>query len=243
MQDLEIIWPDGVARFSVADSPIHLGRSSEAAVPLTEGSVSRRHLVLDWDGSTWIATDSSTHGTFDPIGVRLASRWHLATDSTIRLGGVEGVQVQIRPVPPEPGFPNIAAPADRRSARNGSADGDGQGHDSGGPAGRGPAVADVPAVPPIDHRPDGEPGFGGLFAPPDRNDNQRDNQREAPIPSTGSLFPDENQAKTPSILGDGAPVEASPSYPESPPAEAVPPPRPSVLESPSVLEPEAYEQP
>lgn len=101
MQDLEITWPDGIARFSVIDSPIHLGRSSDAAVPLTEGSISRRHLELIWNGTDWIASDSSTHGTFDPIGVRLAPEWTLSSDTTVRLGGVEGVQVQIRLVPPE----------------------------------------------------------------------------------------------------------------------------------------------
>ncbi|MGB5759280.1 MAG: FHA domain-containing protein, partial [Acidimicrobiales bacterium] len=98
MQDLEITWPDGVERFSVADSPIHLGRSSQAAIPLTESSVSRRHLELAWNGTTWVAKDSSTHGTYDPIGVRLAPEWSLTTDTTVRLGGPEGVQVQIRPV-------------------------------------------------------------------------------------------------------------------------------------------------
>ncbi|MGH1490479.1 MAG: FHA domain-containing protein [Acidimicrobiales bacterium] len=97
MQDLEITWPEGKTRFSVADSPIHLGRSSSAAVPLTEGSVSRQHLVLVWDGASWTANDSSTHGTFDPAGVRLPSIWALSGERSVRLGGVEGVPIQIRP--------------------------------------------------------------------------------------------------------------------------------------------------
>ncbi len=96
MHDLEITWPEGQRVFSPEDSPIRLGRSSEAAVPLTEGSVSRRHLELVWTGDGWTANDSSTHGTFDPIGVRLAPQWQVADESTIRLGGVEGVEVKIR---------------------------------------------------------------------------------------------------------------------------------------------------
>jgi len=95
MRDLEITWPDGTARFSPQHSPIQLGRSSEAAVPLTEGSVSRRHLELVWGGSVWTVGDSSTHGTFDSEGRRLPPRWTISSDTVIRLGGAKGVQVTI----------------------------------------------------------------------------------------------------------------------------------------------------
>jgi pSer/pThr/pTyr-binding forkhead associated (FHA) protein len=95
MQELEITWPGGTARFGVADSPIQIGRSSEAAIPLTASSVSRQHLSLVWTGSTWTASDRSTHGTFDPIGVKLAPEWNLPPATTIRLGGPEGVEVHI----------------------------------------------------------------------------------------------------------------------------------------------------
>ena len=105
MQDLEITWPGGASRFTVADSPVRLGRSSEAAVPLTEGSVSRRHLELTWDGQAWIASDSSTHGTFDTAGERLAPQWLVSSDATLRLGGVEGVEVHLRPLPADHGSP------------------------------------------------------------------------------------------------------------------------------------------
>lgn len=98
MQDLEVIWPDGSARFSAEDSPVQIGRSSEAAVSLTEGSVSRRHLELAWGGSIWTASDSSTHGTFDAAGVRLAPRWTVAAETTVRLGGAKGVEIVLRPV-------------------------------------------------------------------------------------------------------------------------------------------------
>lgn len=96
MNDLEIIWPGGSAQFAPADSPVLVGRSAESAVPLDQGSVSRRHLELEWTGSAWSVTDTSTHGTFDPIGVKLSPRWTVSTDTTVRVGGTEGVELQFR---------------------------------------------------------------------------------------------------------------------------------------------------
>jgi len=96
MHDLEIVWPEGSAQFAPADSPILIGRSADSAVPLVQGSVSRRHLKLEWTGSAWSATDTSTHGTFDPIGVKLSPRWTIGTDTTVRVGGTEGIELQFR---------------------------------------------------------------------------------------------------------------------------------------------------
>ncbi len=155
MQDLEITWPEGKTRFSVADSPIHLGRSSEAAVPLTEGSVSRKHLMLVWDGASWSANDSSTHGTFDPTGVRLPAVWSLSGERTIRLGGVEGVPVQIRP----------ATAASRPAPASSMAGAASQPHPN--PVASPPPAAKAPTPPPLDTPPsqaqaDPEPVLAGL---------------------------------------------------------------------------------
>ncbi|MDH5288392.1 MAG: FHA domain-containing protein, partial [Acidimicrobiia bacterium] len=95
MHDLEITWPGGQARFSPGDSPVTVGRSPDAAVILTDPSVSRRHIEFVWNGTAWTASDSSTHGSFDPIGVRLAPTWTVGTDTAVRLGGVEGVELRI----------------------------------------------------------------------------------------------------------------------------------------------------
>ena len=95
MTDLHITWPDGEGRFTPADSPVEIGRASTAAVPLTEGSVSRQHLSVEWTGSQWSISDNSTHGTFDTSGVRMARQWLLASKVAIRLGGTEGVLVHI----------------------------------------------------------------------------------------------------------------------------------------------------
>jgi len=95
MHDLDITWPGNQARFTPDDSPIRVGRSPEAAIILTEPSVSRRHLEFVWSGLGWTANDYSTHGTFDPIGVRLSPKWTVGTDTTIRLGGSEGIELKI----------------------------------------------------------------------------------------------------------------------------------------------------
>ena len=99
MLDLHITWPDGDARFTPADAPVQIGRSSDASVTLTQASVSRRHLALDWDGETWRVTDRSTHGSYDLDGLRQPGTWALEHDVSLRLGGTQGVGVQIRLVP------------------------------------------------------------------------------------------------------------------------------------------------
>lgn len=96
MHDLEITWPGGRLRFRPEDSPVLIGRSSSAAVVVPQGTVSRRHLTMNWNGRSWQAEDTSTHGSFDPIGVRLARSWTLGTDVVIRLGSPRGVELTMR---------------------------------------------------------------------------------------------------------------------------------------------------
>ena len=96
MHDLEITWPGGRLRFSPDDSPVLIGRSSSAAVVVPQGTVSRRHLTMNWNGRAWQAEDTSTHGSFDPIGVRLAPSWTLGTDVVVRLGSPRGVELSMR---------------------------------------------------------------------------------------------------------------------------------------------------
>lgn len=95
MTDLHITWPDGDRRFSPDDSPVEIGRSSKAAVPLAEGSVSRQHLSIAWTGDLWQVTDNSTHGTFGHDGNRLARQWNLTNEVAMRLGGTRGIEVQL----------------------------------------------------------------------------------------------------------------------------------------------------
>lgn len=158
MHDLEITWPTGSARFTPEDSPIEIGRSPDAAIILTEPSVSRSHISFVWTGTAWVANDSSTHGSFDPIGVRLAPQWTVGTDTTVRVGGVEGVEVRINlvtthagsspafgsPPPPEVASPPPGPP--------------GLGDVAPAPLDPGPGPFDAPAPPP--------PGFDVPAAPP-----------------------------------------------------------------------------
>ena len=100
MLDLLITWPEGEERFTPADSPVRIGRSSEAHVTLTQGSVSRRHLELIWDSGHWMVNDPSTHGSYETDGMRRPPKWVVEGDIGLRLGGTEGVAVRINPVPP-----------------------------------------------------------------------------------------------------------------------------------------------
>ncbi len=113
MLDLHITWPEGTARFTPADSPVQVGRSSQAAVTLGQASVSRRHLELTWDGTDWLVTDLSTHGSYDVRGLRQPETWRVGRDIDLRLGGTEGVPVGFQVVPsggeqPEQGDEPIA---------------------------------------------------------------------------------------------------------------------------------------
>ena len=112
MHDLEITWPEGSARYTPEDSPVRIGRSPDAEVILTEPSVSRRHIEFVWSGSAWRAADESTHGSFDPIGVRLAPSWTVGTDTTVRLGGIEGVEIRVELITtrPEPEVGPVGSP-------------------------------------------------------------------------------------------------------------------------------------
>ncbi len=96
MHDLEISWRDGRARFGPDDSPIVVGRSSSSSVIVTDGIVSRRHVIFTWTGASWRAEDVSTHGCYDPIGVRLSPVWIVGTDTVFRLGGPEGPEMSVR---------------------------------------------------------------------------------------------------------------------------------------------------
>lgn len=115
MHDLEITWPGGRLRFSPDDSPVLIGRSSTAAVVVPQGTVSRRHLTMNWNGRAWQAEDTSTHGSYDPIGVRLSPSWTVGTDVVIRLGSPRGVELAMR---------LITRTLDEQSLRNPYADPD-----------------------------------------------------------------------------------------------------------------------
>lgn len=96
MHDLEISWRDGRARFRPEDAPVVVGRSSSSSVIFTDGIVSRRHVVFTWNGTSWQAEDVSTHGCYDPIGVRLSQAWIVGTDTVFRLGTADGPELSVR---------------------------------------------------------------------------------------------------------------------------------------------------
>lgn len=161
MHDLEITWPGGRLRFTPDDSPVLIGRSASAAVVVPQGTVSRRHLTMNWNGRSWQAEDTSTHGSYDPIGVRLSPSWTLGTDVVVRLGSPRGVELSMR---------LITRTLDEQSLRNPYADPDSP-----------PTVVDLGPPPP----PEPSAGSARLLRVADGGD-QHDLQ---PEPVAGSAGP------------------------------------------------------
>lgn len=221
MHDLEITWPEGQARFSPDDSPVLVGRSPDAGVILTEPSVSRRHIEFIWTGSVWTASDSSTHGSFDPIGVRLAPTWTVGTDTTIRLGGVEGVELRIELVTTR--AESIAPPL-------------------GSPP---PVEVDQPPAPPgLDDLPPlsayEPPSAPAAFdAPPPPGPSLFDPPPPAPSPSAL----DAPDSPAPPHPGDSPPAPPPPGALDEPAQQ--PPPQPPPQQPPGALDqpPSAFDQP
>ncbi len=97
--DIEVAWLGNTVRFGADSSPVVIGRSSASSVMIPDGIVSRRHLVLTWSGERWDVEDVSTHGTFDPIGVKLSRTWVVGSDGAVRLGSADGTELYLRLVP------------------------------------------------------------------------------------------------------------------------------------------------
>lgn len=96
--DIEITWLGNTVRFDTDASPVVIGRSSASSIMIPDGIVSRRHLVLTWNGERWDVEDVSTHGTFDPIGVKLSRAWVIGSDGAVRLGSADGTELYFRMV-------------------------------------------------------------------------------------------------------------------------------------------------
>ncbi|MEM9894534.1 MAG: FHA domain-containing protein [Actinomycetota bacterium] len=221
MHDLLVTWPGGKARFSPGDSPIAVGRSADAAVVLTDPAISRRHLEIVWLGSSWIANDSSTHGSFDPIGVRLAPTWTVGKLVTVRLGGVGGTEVKLEVVEHRPELAGVVLDPEPTPAEVQSAPEVASAPEVPAP----PAIAPAP-TPPAEAAP---PAPEADVAPPAAAPSTGDDGAE---PGAGPSGPTPAPPSTPIPLG-------GPEAPPAPPAPAVPAPSGSLLEPapPSALPP------
>lgn len=92
------------------DQQYVVGRGREADVTITGGQLSRRHVVLDRGPSGWVATDASANGMWRdgervktvPIGDR---------EVTLRLGAVDGPEIALLAILPEPPARPAPSPA------------------------------------------------------------------------------------------------------------------------------------
>jgi hypothetical protein len=84
-------------RFPLARGQNVVGRGHEATIVLTEGSVSKRHAILEWDGTRVTVQDlHSTNGTF--VDGRRVSTAEVPERAELRFGAARGA-VRIVPTP------------------------------------------------------------------------------------------------------------------------------------------------
>ena len=78
------VLPDG--------APITIGRELPAQIRIDDQRVSRTHLLVEFDGATWTATDTrSTNGTF--VGGEPIDRLTITDGLTIHIGHEDGIPV------------------------------------------------------------------------------------------------------------------------------------------------------
>ncbi len=65
---IELVWADEVRVFGKAQTPVHVGRSSEAQCFVRDPRVSRMHARVDWRGGSFALTDLSSFGTWVRFG-------------------------------------------------------------------------------------------------------------------------------------------------------------------------------
>ncbi|WP_053842970.1 adenylate/guanylate cyclase domain-containing protein [Paracidovorax avenae] len=61
---IELAWSGSIRTFGAADSPLHVGRGSQAPVRVADPRVSRVHARIEWRGGTVVFTDLSSYGSW-----------------------------------------------------------------------------------------------------------------------------------------------------------------------------------
>ena len=100
-----------------------MGRAVDCDLVVNDGSVSRRHLMLEPSPDGWTAIDISANGTWH-AGERV-QRLRISGECQLRLGAVDGPEITISPVEPRPEAGGTDRHWERKTylARDGSAAG------------------------------------------------------------------------------------------------------------------------
>lgn len=61
---IDLSWPDGMRSFGGLETPVLIGRSPEQHVWVSDPHVSRQHARIDWRGTAFTLTDTSSFGTW-----------------------------------------------------------------------------------------------------------------------------------------------------------------------------------
>lgn len=65
---LELSYADQWVRVDAKNSPVSIGRSVAASLPINDPRVSRLHATLAWRGGQFVLTDDSSYGTWVYMG-------------------------------------------------------------------------------------------------------------------------------------------------------------------------------
>lgn len=95
-QDIRFEWEDQERAFSVDDSPVMVGRLKRCDVTVVSPLVSRKHLLVLWDGDKWRVTDMSANGVFSES--KLPTSWDVEDEPQVRLGAIDGPRLSIIPI-------------------------------------------------------------------------------------------------------------------------------------------------
>lgn len=61
---IELTWPGGARSFGGMEMPVLMGRATEQQVSISDPHVSRQHARIDWRGTAFTLTDTSSFGTW-----------------------------------------------------------------------------------------------------------------------------------------------------------------------------------
>ena len=92
---LYVVLQGHLVEFSPRNGLIRVGRGEHCEVRVDDPAVSRVHLVLTWDGRSWIVTDQSRNGTYQRDGERLRGSLPVTGPVDLLLSGPQGRLVEV----------------------------------------------------------------------------------------------------------------------------------------------------
>jgi pSer/pThr/pTyr-binding forkhead associated (FHA) protein/RsiW-degrading membrane proteinase PrsW (M82 family) len=84
---------------------ITIGRHSDCTIVVSDPTVSRRHLIVHFDGQTWTLTNTGSTGTYEHG--RMVETLVLDTSATLHLGSQDGTPIRFQPEQVQPAAQSV----------------------------------------------------------------------------------------------------------------------------------------